>query len=221
MECRFHIVLAVILASLAPAVASADIFTWTDDAGVSHFTNLKAELPTQQAVQVVVDEQVWGPRDAPLPEVKEDPVVQSQPPPDTERNADDEVRRAYLAGLDSGLASTVSTGGSVYISGPLAVTISSPESYPASYPLYQPGYDWLTPGYIPFITTSTIARPRGLQRGRVRTGFHRRIPAFPPSINAAGPPPIGAAGPPPIGAAGRSPVGAAGGVRSSGSRTWR
>ena len=214
MKSRFHIVLAVILTSL-PLAASADILEWTDNAGVTHYTNLKAEVPSQQAVQVVVDEQVWVPRGPAEPDEKrQDPVAPPQPPPLPE----DEVSRAYVAGVESGLARNVSTGGSVYIAGPLAVTIASPSS-----PTYvQPGADWLLPGYSPFLTTAVVERPRGPERGRGSPGNHGRSPVFPRSPSAAGPPPIGAAGPPPIGAAGRPPVGAAGGLRtvSGGRSLW-
>ena len=202
MKYGFHIVLALILASL-PAVASADIFEWTDDAGVTHYTNLKGEVPAQQVIQVVVDEQVWLPQGPALPDAKEEPVAQREPPRDTE----DEVLRAYLAGLDSGLARNVGTGESVYVSGPLAVTISPPTPY-GSYAL--PEYDWLLPGYYPVLTTSVIGRHRGPMRGRFGTGFRGRFPFPPRSISPTGPPPIGAAGPPPIGAAGPPPSGAAG-----------
>ncbi|MFI5399021.1 MAG: DUF4124 domain-containing protein [Candidatus Binatia bacterium] len=208
MTCGFHpILLALILASL-PAVASADILEWTDNAGVTHYTNLKGEVPSHQVVQVVVDEQVWLPQGSALPDAKEEPVVQPEPPRDTE----DEVLRAYLAGLESGVAHNISTGGSVYISGPLAVTISPSTPY-GSYVL--PGYDWVLPGYYPFLTTSVIGRHRGPMRGRFGTGFHGRFPFSQRFITPAGPPPLGAAGPPPLGAAGRPPL------RVSGSRFLR
>jgi hypothetical protein len=42
---------------------------------------------------------------------------------------EDEVARTYVAGLNSGLASNLNTEGSVYITGPLAVAISSPAPY--------------------------------------------------------------------------------------------
>src|SRR5574340_1466649 len=48
MKCGV-LMLAVILASLQ-AVASADIFAWTDSAGVTHYTNLTGEVPSQQTV---------------------------------------------------------------------------------------------------------------------------------------------------------------------------
>lgn len=207
MKCGFHIVLLLILASL-PAVASADILEWTDDAGVTHYTNLKGEVPPQQVVRVVVDEQVWLPQGSALPAVQDEPVAQPEPPRDTE----DDMLRAYLAGLDSGLASNVSTGGSVYVSGPLAVTISAPTPY-GSYVL--PGYDWVLPGYYPFLTTSVIGRHWGPKHGRFGTDFRERFAFSQRFISPAGPPPLGAAGRPPLGAAGRPPL------RVSGSRFSR
>ena len=228
MRRGLHIVLAVLLA-LLPAVASADILEWTDAGGVTHYTNLKEEVPAQQAVEVVVDEQVWLPQGPAVPEAKAEPAAQPEPPPNTE----DEVARAYLAGLNSGLADNVSTGGDVYINGPLAVTIAPPTPYgPTLYPSYAAaGYDWLLTGYypyVPYVTTSVIGRHRGLRgrpgfRGSLEVSRSYTGPAGPPPIGAAGPPPIGAAGPPPIGAAGRPPLGAAGGgsLRGSGGRFWR
>lgn len=204
MKGAFRIVVALVV-SLS-TVASADILKWTDEAGVTHYTNLKAEVPSEQAAQVVVDEQVWlPPGPAPAEAKKEDPPV--APPLQPPRDAEDEVVRAYVAGLESGLAGSGGTGGSVYISGPLAVTISPPPFYPT---YVQPAYEWLLPGYSPFLTTPVIGRPRGPIHERFATGGHRRFAPFPDSISAAGPPPIGAAGRPPVGAAGRPPVGAAG-----------
>jgi len=190
-----------------PAVASANILEWTDDAGVTHYTNLKGDLPSEQVGQVVVDEQVWVPQPA-VPDAKEAPVAQPDPPRDTE----DEMLRAYLAGLQTGLARNVSSGGSVYISGPLAVTSSPPTPY-GSYVL--PGYDWLLPGYYPFLTTSVIGRHRFPVRSRFGTGFRGRFPFSERFTTPAGPPPFGAAGPPPVGAAGPPPL------RVSGSRFLR
>lgn len=145
-----------------------------------------------------------------MPDTKEEPVAQVEPPPDTE---DELVLRAYLTGLESGLGRNASTGGSVYISGPLAVTISSPTPY-GSYVL--PRYDWPFSGYYPFWGTAVV----GPIHGRFGHGFQRRFPtaqrffgpAGPPPFGAPGPPPFGAAGPPPFGAAGPPPVGAAGGL---------
>jgi len=199
MSCGLHTLLALILAAL-PAMASADILEWTDGAGVTHYTNLKAEVPAQEAVQVVVDEQVWLPQGAALPEAKEEQVVQPQPPSDTE----DEVARAYLTGLDSGLAHNGSTGGSVYVSGPVAVTIFAPTPY-GSYVL--PRNDWLLPGYYPFLGTGVVGWYPGPIRRRFGSGFRQRFPFSRRFIGPAGPPPIGAAGPPPLGAAGRPPLG--------------
>jgi len=208
------IVLALVLVSV-PTMALADIVEWTDSDGVTHYTNLKDEVPSQQAVQVVVDEQIWVPKGPAVTDSNEEPVVLPQPPPPPDR--DDEIVRAYIAGVDHGMAYDTAAGGSVSINGPLAITV--PQSYA---PYAQPGYDWLQPAYIPvaspLVVNSRVGRPRGLVRG---IGTNRQFPS-PPSISAAGPPPIGAAGRPPVGAAGRPPVGAPGGsvFQVSGSRTF-
>lgn len=55
MKCALHIIAAALIVALLPAVAAADIVAWTDNAGITHYTNLTGEVPPQQAVQVVVD----------------------------------------------------------------------------------------------------------------------------------------------------------------------
>lgn len=192
----------IVFTLLAPA-ARADILAWDDAAGVRHYTNLKEEVPARQAPEVVVDEHVWMPHDAALPVTEEDPVAQPDPP----RDAEDAVLRAYIAGLENGRASDAATGGNVYINGPLAVAASPPAPY-GTFGL--PGYDWLLPGYVPFVTTSVIGRHHRSLHGRFGTGFHSHVPFSQDFVPAAGPPPFGAAGPPPFGAAGRPPFGAAG-----------
>jgi hypothetical protein len=137
------------LFALLATAASADILAWDDADGVRHYTNLKSEVPPQQVAEVVVDEQVWLPQASSLPVTEEDPVPQPDPPRDTE----DAVSRAYVAGLESGLASNASTGGSLYINGPLAVTISAETPYGGS---VVPGYDWLPVGYYPFGRSTTV-----------------------------------------------------------------
>ncbi len=207
------VIIPALILMVLPTPASADIVEWTDTAGVTHYTNLKGAVPAQQPVQIVVDEQVWVPHGSAAPAVKEDPVAPPEPPPDP----GDEVLRAYLAGLQSGAGGNVNAGGSVYISGPLAVTIS-PTPY-GSYGL--PAYGWFWPGYYSVWPTSLIGRHHGPIHDRLGHGFHARLsisqrffgPAGPPPFGAAGPPPFGAAGPPPFGAAGPPPVGAVGGPR--------
>ncbi len=201
MNWRLYSIVTALIFAVLPAVASADILQWTDDVGVTHYTNLKGEVPAQQAVQVVVDEQVWLPRSSASPEVKEDPVTQPEPPPDPQN----EELLAYLAGLQSGIGRAVNTGGSVYISGPLAVTVSVPTPY-ASYGL--PGYGWWS-GY-PFWSTTVIGRHRGPMHGRFGRDLRGHFPISQRFVGPAGPPPFGAAGPPPFGAAGPPPFGAAG-----------
>lgn len=211
------IAVSATLCALLATVANADILEWNDADGVRHFTNLKGEVPRQQTAQVVVDEQVWLPQESSVPAAEADPVVEPDPvaQADPPRDTEDSAFRAYLAGLESGLASNANTGGSVYINGPLAVTVSSATPY-SDYGL--PGYGSL-PGYYwgPFVTTPLIGKHRGPFRGPFRDGAHRRFsshpfstPAGPSPFGAPGPPPFGAAGPPPFGAAGPPPLGAAG-----------
>ncbi len=199
----FHILLALIFA-LLPAVGSADILKWIDDTGVTHYTNLKGEVPAQESVEVVVDETVWVPA---VSETSRDPVAPPQDPvapPPVPYDSVAEVRSAYLAGLSSGLATNVSSGGSVYISGPLAVSVAAP---PADVGYVNPGYGWWAPGYYPFLVTSVIGRHSGALHGQ----FGRRFPPSRRFTSAAGPPPHGAAGRPPVGAAGGSLLRVSGG----------
>ena len=100
MERGLPILLAVILTFSLTAVAAADIVEWKDDAGVTHYTNLKGEVPSQEVARVVVDEQIWIPKGSEVPDAadaKPEPVAQPDPP----RAPGDEVSRAYIAGLDS------------------------------------------------------------------------------------------------------------------------
>lgn len=199
-------VLALIFAVL-PAVACADIVQWTDTAGVTHYTNVKGDVPSHEVAQVVVDEQVWLSRSSALPDAEEQEVTEPEPP----RYSEDEVLQAYLAGVDSAStpAPEVSTGGNVYISGPLAVAIAPSVPYGRD---LLPGYGWLLPGYAPVLTTSAVWRHGVPKRGRfgphARVRFPQRFmnPAGPPPLGAPGPPPFGAPGPPPWGAAGRLPI---------------
>lgn len=141
------------------AVASADILEWQDTDGVRHYTNLKSEVPKeqQQAVRVVVDELARQPSAeagapapaAPVSGESAEPPRQAQVVFDTS-----EAAHAYLAGLERGLelGRTVSSGGSVGINGPLAVSTTT------SVPPYS-GY--LAPFGYPLVTTS-------FDRGRSR-----------------------------------------------------
>ncbi len=204
------VALGLIAFTLLATTARADIFAWDGADGVRHYTNLKEDVPSRQAPEVVVDEHVWVPHDSALPVSEEDPVAPADPPRDTE----DAVLRAFLAGLESGRASDSATGGSVYLNGPLAVAVSPPAPYGTfglpGYGFGLPGYDWLLPGYVPFVTTAVIGRHHRSLHGRFGNHFHSHFPLSGSFVPAAGPPPFGAAGPPPFGAAGRPPFGAAG-----------
>jgi hypothetical protein len=204
----------LIVAFLTPA-ARADILEWDDAEGVRHYTNLKSEVPSQQTVQVVVDEQVWLPQSSSLPPVEEQPVAQKEPPRDTT----DDMLRAYLAGLESGLASSVNTGGAAYVNEPLTVTTSPAPPYAGGY--VPPAYDWLLPGYYPFVTSSVIGAYGAPIRAKLDAGF-RKNAQFPKRFTSlAGPPPLGAAGPPPLGAAGPPPLGILSPPLGTGDRSFR
>ena len=155
-----HIVLVAILVCWSGA-ATADIIEWQDADGVRHYTNLKAEIPQEQAgsTRVVVDElarqRAGG--DAPA-------VVAPQAPPPAEPRREAEVvydrslvSEAYLRGLQRGLETAGAIaggggGGGVQINGPLAIArTTAPEPY----------YDYYYPGYYPLVTTS-------FDRGRSR-----------------------------------------------------
>ena len=144
----------MIVAAL-PATASADIFQWTDDAGVVHYTNLKSEVPKedQASVHVVVDEAARRQTtmtDAPVP----DPRVPSTPVDPSQAQLVQALYdrslwlSAYLEGLQRGLSAggAVASGGSVEINGPLVVGGSSawPAAYSYAWP-YPYGCAWSSP----------------------------------------------------------------------------
>jgi hypothetical protein len=67
--------LAVIIALLSGAAGAETFFEWTDDVGVIHFTNIKAEVPTERLwAQVAVDA-------APAASVAPEPDPPVPPPP--------------------------------------------------------------------------------------------------------------------------------------------
>ena len=141
----------IVLVMLATGSAAADILEWRDASGVSHYTNLKEEVPNEQrgSVQVVVDELVHRP-----------PAVESTPsaPPEPRHQAQviydrSAVSEAYIEGLERGLQSARAsggTGGTVQINGPLAIANAAP-----------PSYAYLPPYTRPLLTTS-------FDRGRSR-----------------------------------------------------
>ncbi len=140
-------ILLVVLAVSIPTMAMADIFEWTDGAGVTHYTNLKATVPAgdQASLQVVVDEaarrlQVGGAG------MQDDPAPPAPSPVDPSRAQlvqalYDQTQRlsAYLEGLQRGLDAGVrGTGGGVAVNAPVVVTGSGtvPDIYGYGGPYY-------------------------------------------------------------------------------------
>ncbi len=147
-------------AAWQPTPAAADILEWQDANGVSHYTNLKSEVPKarRDSAQVIVDEAARQPQ-PPVPATADDSA------PSSEANATPRqaqvvydrsgaTSRAYLEGLQRGLelGGVLNTGGSVSLNGPLALANASG---PAPY------YDYLPPLSYPLVTTS-------FDRGRSR-----------------------------------------------------
>lgn len=140
---------------LLAGAASADILEWRDSNGVSHYTNLKDEIPNEQrdAAQVVVNERARHPQGAEraadvAPAVPE-PRHQAQVIYD--RSA---VTQAYTEGLERGLEAaraSAGSGGAVQINGPLAVANAAAP----------PSYAYLPPYVRPLVSTS-------FDRGRSR-----------------------------------------------------
>jgi hypothetical protein len=192
--------------------AAADIFEWQDAEGVQHYTNLKDEVPHEQAVQTIVDERARQLQRPSSPAGEEEAVESEPAPKPAPAKADDssEVARAYQEGLESGLAHAGNAGGDVYVSAPVTVTVLAPA--PDGGNIFPGYYGWL-PGYYPFLSGYVPLGPTAYKRhgvdrhnGRMTrklrfgTDFHGRLfqQRF---IGAAGPPPLGAAGPPPSGLA--------------------
>jgi hypothetical protein len=163
---------ATVLALVAlclPAVAPADIFQWKDAGGVTHYTNIKAEVPedAQASLQVVVDEA------ARRPQTPTDAAAQDAPPPapavaqasDQPSSAQlvqalydrEQWLNAYLAGLQRGLdtGAGAGDGASVQINGPLAVSgASAVPSYETVQPyVYGYGYGYGWPYFFPGVAT--------------------------------------------------------------------
>lgn len=150
------VIAVIVLVVFGAGRAPADILEWRDAGGVTHYTNLKEDVPNDQrdSAQVVVNEMVHHPetadKSAAAPPAKAEPRRQAQVIYDRPTASE-----AYLEGLVRGLEAARGgggggTGGSVQINGPLAVA-SAPS--PAS-----TGY-W--PPYYPLLTTS-------FDRGRSR-----------------------------------------------------
>ncbi|MFI5398190.1 MAG: DUF4124 domain-containing protein [Candidatus Binatia bacterium] len=152
-------VLSVILLCFASA-ARADIFEWQDAEGVRHYTNLKTEVPKehQETAHVVVDELTRRPAAETLPAVPEQPAGAQPTQQGREAQVADDrsmAPSAYVEGLERGLelGRTINAGGTVQITGPLAVASTiGPAPYYASFRPYS---------YYPLVTTS-------FDRGRSR-----------------------------------------------------
>jgi hypothetical protein len=157
-----YVVLVAILLSWSGA-AVADIVEWQDADGVRHFTNLKSEIPKEQAAssRVVVDELARQSSPDTAPAMPQAAAQAPEPRREAEVVYDrSQLSSAYLRGLQQGLQAAGiiaggGGGGGVQINGPLAIARGS---NPESYYDYYPGY---YPGYYPFITTS-------FDRGRSR-----------------------------------------------------
>jgi hypothetical protein len=144
-------VLALILL-LPPVVAAADILQWKDASGVTHYTNLKAEVPADEHASVVVDEAARRTQST-VDEGTAGPAVPASQPPEPPRQAQviydrSQVSNAYLEGLERGLevGRSVAAGGSVQINAPLVAGGYSTAPYveygrPYSYPLLTTSFD--------------------------------------------------------------------------------
>jgi len=144
------------------SVASAEIFEWTDAAGVVHFTNLESEVPVavRGSAQVIVDETARRPSgaaEAPAQDAAP-PAVAAPADPSQAQQLEALYERTqwlngYLQGLESGLnvGPTVASGGSVEVNGPLVVdgtsaapyapTFEAPYPYGCAWP-YSYWCDW-------------------------------------------------------------------------------
>jgi len=151
----FGIVLLVL-----SSAAAADIYEWRDTDGVTHYTNLQAEIPKEheQSVQVVVDEHVRQLQGKAEPGCEPAAAAaQPAPLPETRRQAQvvydqSAVVTAYIAGVERGLAAAredaAASGhdGGVFLHGPLAVAnaTSAPPYYeypPYAFPLLTTPFD--------------------------------------------------------------------------------
>lgn len=172
-----HLVIVAVLFCWS-GVAAADIIEWQDADGVRHYTNLKGEIPKEEAgsAHVVVDELVRQPAGAADP-----PAAVSAPQaPEPRREAEviydrsQDMSEAYVRGLQRGLeaAGIVAGGGGVQINGPLAIAKAT------SAAPYDNGFYY--PGYYPFVTTS-------FDRGRSRHMTLRMLLQDQFALDRAGP----------------------------------
>ena len=151
MNWAFRVILLTLILAALPAMAFADVFRWTDDAGVTHYTNLKSEVPLDDpSAQVVVNEAARRLVAASDVSVQDPPAAAAPAAPPSDQPAQAQLAdaiydqmqllNAYLEGLQRGMAgggpvAVGGSGGSVEINGPLVVGGSS--QWPYSY-----GYGW-------------------------------------------------------------------------------
>jgi hypothetical protein len=145
----------IVLVTLGAGSASADILEWRDASGVTHYTNLKEDVPAEQrdSVHVVVNELVHHPSVAATASAA---AAKAEPPHQAQVIYDRSslLSEAYVDGLVRGLQAARATGaagGSVQINGPLAVASAPAAAGGAYWPPYSP----------PLLTTS-------FDRGRSR-----------------------------------------------------
>ena len=119
-----QVALTVLFVVLQSAAAWAEIYSWRDESGVRHFTNVREEIPAayRDSAQVTVSS-TWLPKGEGPPA----PTVCEQEP---ERQAQVVVVPGRPRFRKSMVAPTTSPvvlqGGSVNIEGPLAVAVSPP-----------------------------------------------------------------------------------------------
>jgi hypothetical protein len=202
------VAIAILVSVSWVGVAVADILEWQDADGVSHYTNLKGEIPKEQegATRVVVDEAARQSAAPSPPAVAEEPAPRApEPQAQTEVVSDrtdetDAYVRGVLRGIESARSAADDRGDTiVQINGPLAIVdAATPAAYSEpSYPwLYPPGYPpgffpgWYAPGFFPGVGTPFgHGRLRHWQRQAKVDSFLFNQRVIPP----AGPPPLGVA----------------------------
>lgn len=176
-------------AVLAATIASADIYRWTDEEGVVHFTNSTEGIPDEARprVESFVRER---PR-PPFEEATTEPDREGEelPPPrlvevsDDSSSFDERLARAFAEGVDAGAAERPA---------PVVEVHSSPVVQNVFVESREPEPRWIVGGFVPTFPRVPHRLPPAPPA--------RREPVNPaPFVTGpAGPPPIGAAGPPPL-----------------------
>lgn len=140
-----------LLLSLTPSLLAAEIVSWTDNAGVRHYTNVPGEIPVlyRDTVETVV-------KDMPRTTAEEDApatVERSRPARERPRMAQvvyqrPPVSEEYVRGFLEGVAYSRGggRGGDVNIEGPLAIADAHvapppPTYYSDPYPLVTSAFD--------------------------------------------------------------------------------